>query len=65
MPAKHQSNCYRNVRLKDGRVIKMTNYCDLIMSPAENLVVESDAKNKYTWCRKIKHPDGYYQLFVA
>lgn len=65
MPIKHQSHCYRNIKLKDGTIIKMENYADLIMSPEENLAVEAEARNEYTHIRKIKHPDGYYQLFVS
>ena len=57
---KHQANCYRIIK-----GIKMTNYCDLIMSNAENEAVVKEAKDKFGKVRKIKHPAGYYQLFVS
>lgn len=60
MPVKHQSACYRNI----GGV-KYTNYCDLIYGDEENARMITTAKSLYHLVRKIKHPDGYYQLFVA
>lgn len=41
------------------------NYCDLIMSDEENNKVIAEAKKLYKTIRKIKHPSGYYQLFVS
>lgn len=57
---KHQQNRYRVI---NG--IKMLNYCDLIMGDVENEVAVKEAKAKYQYVRRIKHPDGFYQLFVA
>lgn len=57
---KHQSNCYRTIGS-----IKFTNFCDLIMSEEEIAEVVAAAKNKYKYVRKIKHPSGYYQLFIS
>lgn len=43
----------------------MINYCDLIMGDTENESAIKEAKAKYQRVRKIKHPDGFYQLFVS
>lgn len=43
----------------------MYNYCDLIMGDDENNKVIEEAKAKHQYIRKIKHKDGYYQLFVS
>jgi hypothetical protein len=45
--------------------MKFENYCDLVMSTEENERVIAEAKNKFKFVRKIKHPSGYHQLFVA
>jgi hypothetical protein len=60
MPIKHQSACYRVI---NG--IKYTNYCDLIYDDDENERLIQVAKALYRSARKIKHPSGYYQLFVT
>lgn len=60
MPIKHQGNCYRNI---NG--VRYTNHADLIYSDAENSKVIAEARSQFRSVRKIKHPDGYYQLFVA
>lgn len=57
---KHQGNCFRNI---NGR--KYINYSDLIQSESEQAAIIQDAKKHYTHIRKIKHPSGYYQLFVS
>jgi len=57
---KHQCQCYRNLNGK-----KYTNYCDLIMDEEENQKVIEEARAQFDSVRKIKHPEGYYQLFVA
>jgi hypothetical protein len=57
---KHQSNCYRNIKGKH-----YINYIDLIMSEQENEIAINEAKRKFASIRKIKHPSGYYQLFVS
>lgn len=38
---------------------------DLTMSEEENEQAVKDAKLKYRKVRKIKHVNGYFQLFVA
>jgi hypothetical protein len=57
---KHQSQCYRTIK---GQ--RLLNYCDLIMSDEENNKVIAEAKKKYKIVRKLKHPSGYYQLFIS
>lgn len=57
---KHQEKCYRNI---GGR--KMENYSDLCMTEEENEKIIKEAKEIYKYVRKIKHPEGYHQLFVA
>lgn len=56
---KHQGNCYRNIGGK-----KYTNYADLIMGEVENAQVIQEARATGRSVRKIKHPEGYYQLFL-
>lgn len=41
------------------------NYCDLIYGDDENKRIISEVKRRYQYVRKIKHPDGYYQLFAS
>lgn len=42
------------------------NYADLLnMDEADNKKIVDEAKELYKSVRKIKHPDGYYQLFVS
>lgn len=43
----------------------MFNYCDLIMCDVENKATIKEAREKYQYVRKIKHPEGFYQLFVS
>jgi predicted Zn-ribbon and HTH transcriptional regulator len=57
---KHQANCYRTF---SG--IRYTNFADLIFSDAENQKTIDEAKHKFSSVKKIKHPEGYHQLFVA
>ena len=57
---KHQAKRYRTI---NG--IKMFNYCDLIMCDVENKATIKEAREKYQYVRKIKHPEGFYQLFVS
>lgn len=59
MPTKHQSNCYR---VLNGE--KFINWCDLIFEDEENERIIKEARQKFRKVRKIKHVDGYYQLFV-
>ncbi|MCB9047680.1 MAG: hypothetical protein H6550_16215 [Chitinophagales bacterium] len=57
---KHQSDCYRTI---NG--VRMVNYADLCMTDERNAGMIKEAKELYRKVRKIKHPAGYYQLFVA
>jgi hypothetical protein len=41
------------------------NYADLVCDDAENATIVSEAKLLFTSIRKIKHPNGFCQLFVA
>jgi hypothetical protein len=59
MPIKHQSNCYRNIK-----GVRYENYSDLIYGDEDNERIIKQAQALYKLVRKIKHPDGYYQLFV-
>lgn len=60
MPIKQQDKCYRVI---NG--LRYENYSDLIMGDTENEQVIREAKSLYAKVRKIKHPSGYYQLFVT
>ena len=57
---KHQANCYRVI---NG--IKMSNWADLLCDDYTNKKTIETAKLIYKFVRKIKHPSGYYQLFVS
>lgn len=57
---KHQSFCYRNIK-----GINYINFADLIYPDHENEFIIKQAKDKYHKVHKIKHPSGYYQIFVA
>lgn len=65
MGIKHQTKCYRNIRINKLLTVCMWNYCDLIMGDEANNKVIEEAKAKHQYIRKIKHKDGYYQLFVS
>jgi len=56
---KQQGNCYRIIGGK-----KYINFCDLIYGDKENKAVIEEAKKLCKSVRKIKHPGGYYQLFI-
>lgn len=56
---KHQSDCYRIIK-----GVKYINWCDLIYQPEENDRILKEIKAKKIKHRRIKHPDGYYQLFI-
>jgi len=43
----------------------MTNYADLAYTAAENEEIIKEAKASFKIVRKVKHPKGYYQIFVA
>lgn len=60
MPWKHQQKCYRNIK-----GVRYMNFADLYLSDEENEELIKEAKSQYNKIKKVKHFEGYYQLFVA